>query len=58
MTAITLNTVETMSALELLQIEVWEAYKDVRGIRPRHLGPEVWTDPVALQSILDGLFSE
>ena len=58
MNTITLNTVETMSALQVLQLTVWDAYKDVRGIRPRYLGPEVWADPVALQSILDGLFSD
>jgi hypothetical protein len=37
-----------------LQLAVWELYKDVHGVRPRHLTQEEWDD----RSFLTGMYDE
>jgi hypothetical protein len=46
------------SKLDLLQIDVWELYKDVMGFRPRHFTQEEWQDEKFLQETLERLLNK
>jgi hypothetical protein len=41
--------------LKLLQLEVWDAYKDAYGVRPRHLTDAEWADAEGLKTLLASL---
>lgn len=36
--------VKDFDALQVLQMELWELYKDVHGVRPRHWTETDWAD--------------
>ena len=46
--------------LEELQTELWDYYKDVHGVRPRHWTPDQWNDIQFLKdqrTILDDILT-
>ena len=47
------NTTPQATTLVDLQTEVWEAYKDAFGFRPRHFTKEDWEDATFLRDTLD-----
>ena len=50
------NHIDTPTTeLELLQLEVWDAYKDAYGVRPRHLTDAEWADVEGLKALLKSL---
>lgn len=52
MTDATNHITTSTTELELLQLEVWDAYKDAYGIRPRHLTDAEWADIEGLRTLL------